>query len=568
MFKSSTIDQEILDNANRIIREAYAILMSRQFFYYNIASQFASKAVDKRQCDTMGVGHVDGIHWLIYNPEFIQYYEPKELSAILEHEIRHFTDDHVKSFNSERTANPIFKDEKEAADHVRKNQEESYKHRLQNVAQDRALNVRIFGLPNIRMSISDIKREFVDKEGNFLEDKYEESTVKAFANTDRWFKDSNLELDKAKYQKGGELNVDKYGKALLKLLANLPDTTIVEASCITEPTFKKILKEADYEGTPALKKLRAEMNSIIEAVKEEQAKENPSDKVIDKLKEDYKDANKDFRDEQDVALQDIKRYEGWKYYYDLLLSCPKTEEALQNIKEMDVHFGDEDGEGEGGRDGQEARDRIMIEAAKNSKAKDIPGDLRQHLEQLFDKYNKDIALPWNVILRRLVNSSKKSTKENDVNSRNRYAPGRQILPGYKLNPIRDVAVVWDTSGSCMDEETQTRFINEANQMIKGGANLRVYYCDYDVEHVQDCKDKMMKPGKYEIHGGGGTDLDKGLKRAIEDGYRIIIQLSDNYMDFKLTKKDLKGRKIINVSTTSAKQPKHYGPQIHVNNKGN
>jgi len=76
---------------------------------------------------------------------------------------------------------------------------------------------------------------------------------------------------------------------------------------------------------------------------------------------------------------------------------------------------------------------------------------------------------------------------------------------------------------------------------------------------------MMSPSQYEITGGGGTHLDNGIKRAIEDGYRIIIQLSDNYMDFRLSKRDLKGRKIINVSTTEAKQPTHYGPQIHVNN---
>jgi hypothetical protein len=118
----------------------------------------------------------------------------------------------------------------------------------------------------------------------------------------------------------------------------------------------------------------------------------------------------------------------------------------------------------------------------------------------------------------------------------------------------------------MDEETQTTFIKEVNAMIKAGSNVRVYYTDQDVEHIQDCKGKPMRPAEYQITGGGGTHLDNGLKKAIEDGYRILIQVSDNYMSFDLSKKDLKGRKVINVSTTDAKQPAHYGPQIHINRK--
>jgi predicted metal-dependent peptidase len=328
--------------------------------------------------------------------------------------------------------------------------------------------------------------------------------------------------------KEGNIDVEEMGKYLAEGFAknNLwfkdpsmtldlaDDMTILEANCITESSFKSILTEAGYEG----------------------------------------DINK------------VQKYGTWKYYFDLLMSCPKTEEAVKNIRDMDVHFGDEEGEGEGSRDAQEARDKVMMEAARNSNKHDIPGNLRDHIKNLFDKYSKEDALPWNVILRRMVNASKRSIKKNDVNSRNKYAPGNQILPGYRLDPIKDVAVIWDVSGSCMDEETQTTFIKEVNMMIKSGSQIRVYYTDSAVEHIQDCKEKMMKPKDYEITGGGGTLLDEGVKAAIKDGYRIIIQLSDNYMDFTLSKKDLKGRKVINVSTTDAKQPSFYGPQIHVNRK--
>ena len=73
--------------ALNIIRDAYDLLMGRAFFFYNIASQFALKSTTKDQCRTMGVAHVDGVHWLAYNPNFIKYYTYKEISVILEHEI-------------------------------------------------------------------------------------------------------------------------------------------------------------------------------------------------------------------------------------------------------------------------------------------------------------------------------------------------------------------------------------------------------------------------------------------------------------------------------------------------
>jgi predicted metal-dependent peptidase len=476
--------------ALNIIRDAYDKLMSRQFFYFNIASQFALKSVDKKLCPTMGVAHIDGVHWLVYNPEFIKYYNYEEIAVILEHEISHFTYDHVQHFDSSQNARKVFKNEEEATDHVREQAEKKYIAKTKNICTDRSINVHLFGLANIRMSLSDIRMDFTDKDGNFDTEGFEKYTTEAFATNKLWFKESGMTMDLA------------------------DENTILEANCITEASFKSILTEAGYTGD----------------------------------------------------LTKVKKYETWKYYFDLLMSCPKTEEAVKNIRQMDVHFGDEEGEGDEGRDAQEARDKVMMEAARNSNKHDIPGHMRDHLKSLFDKYSKEKALPWNVILRRMVNASKKSIKKNDVNSRNKYAPGNQILPGYRLDPIKDLAIIWDVSGSCMDEETQTTFIKEVNMMIKSGSSVRVYYTDQDVEHVQDCKDKMMKPSEYEITGGGGTHLDNGIVKAIADGYRIIIQLSDNYMNFNLSKKDLKGRKIINVSTTDVKQPVHYGPQIHVNRK--
>jgi predicted metal-dependent peptidase len=476
--------------ALNIIRDAYDKLMSRQFFFYNIASQFALKSVDKKLCPTMGVAHVDGVHWLLYNSDFIKYYDYQEISVILEHEICHFTFDHIKEFDSSQNARKIFKNEKEAADHVREQAEQKYIAQTKNICTDRSINIHLFGLPNIRMSLADLKMDFTDPEGNFKQEEFDKKITESFQSNKLWFKEAGMTMELA------------------------DDNTILEGNCITESSFKAILTEAGYEGD----------------------------------------------------LNQVKKYGTWDYYFDLLMSCPKTEEAVKDIRQMDVHFGDDEGQGEGGRDAQEARDKVMMEAARNSNKHDIPGNMRDSIKALFDKYSKEAALPWNVILRRMVNSSKKSIKKNDVNSRNKYAPGNQILPGYRLDPIKDIAVIWDVSGSCMDDETQTMFIKECNAMIKSGSNVRVYYTDCEVENIQDCKEKMMKPKEYAITGGGGTNLSVGIAKAISDGYKIIIQLTDCYMDYPLTKKDLKGRRVITVSTTDSEPPAHYGICIHTNRK--
>ena len=193
-------------------------------------------------------------------------------------------------------------------------------------------------------------------------------------------------------------------------LEQATDNTIVEANCITEESFKKILKEADYQPTPELQQLRKDHEALVEQAGKGQGSarsinHRPASRKISRLSQTNSARNKA------VEINKVKKYGGWEYYFDLLMSCPKTEEAIQNIKDMDIHFGDDDADGEGGRQAQEARDRIIIEGARNSNKHDIPGDLRDRVRELFDKYSKEEALPWNIILRRMVNASKKVYQE-------------------------------------------------------------------------------------------------------------------------------------------------------------
>lgn len=470
-------------NPENNISLAYTALMERQFFYFNILSQLRLQAVPKEACGTMGVAWHDGILWLVYNPEFVNMYDFRELSVILEHEVSHFTFDHVKHFKTEKFTRTGKETQEEIVEEVRKKAKDQIKAQLENIAMDRSINIYLPQLSKIRMTMADFKGRS-DKKKEKKKEENDNKGQEPVEGVDYW----------------------------IKVRGQTDDTTIVECDNINELSFKKILQKGGYTGD----------------------------------------------------LNQVKKYADWKYYYDLLMQCPKQQEAMEAAGQMDVHFEmGGDGEGEDSRTVEQAVDRVLIEAAKKSNKHDIPGNLRDQIDMLINKY-KDKPLPWNVILRRAIASANRSIMENDINTRNRYyGNNRSIVPGYRNRPIVRVAVVWDCSGSCWDEDTQAKFIAECNGLIKSKYEVRAYYCDAAVEHVQDMKETMMSPSEFKIKGGGGTDLDVGIKQAIADGYNIIIQLTDCYMNYNLNKRDLKGRKVITVSTTEASTPNHYGPCIHV-----
>jgi predicted metal-dependent peptidase len=308
------------------------------------------------------------------------------------------------------------------------------------------------------------------------------------------------------------------------------DEDIVEVSAITVESFKKLLSESGYSG----------------------------------------DVNQ------------VQEYEAWKYYYDLLRNTPKVKDQMHKYSTIDVHFkgspedllgegsSGEQGEGEGqetegtGQPSKNEANRIIIDAYKASKGSDVPGHLRGAIEQAINEATKK-PLPWDAILRKHINKAKKSITKADINVVNHYYTSkRRVINGYLTDPLFKVGVVFDTSGSCMDEDTQTKFWAQIEGLRKAKAQITIYYTDAAVEHIQHVNPhKPLKAEDYQGKGGGGTMLDFGIVKAIEDKNNIIIKLTDCWMDYRLTKEDLKGQKVICVSTTEDKQPDHYGPTIHV-----
>jgi predicted metal-dependent peptidase len=118
----------------------------------------------------------------------------------------------------------------------------------------------------------------------------------------------------------------------------------------------------------------------------------------------------------------------------------------------------------------------------------------------------------------------------------------------------------------MGQADQELAWNEVQALVKNGGELTIYYTDADVEHTQKIKPyKRVSVEDYQGKGGGGTDLDNGIVRAIEEKNDIVVLLTDGMTPWNLQKKDLKGKRVITVTTVES-APKHYGPTIKVESK--
>jgi predicted metal-dependent peptidase len=500
MQQKKELSPAIINEANTIFETAKRLLLRQKYFYYNLIRQFRVKV--SLEVPTMGVAWVDDNFYLIYNPEFVNRFAPKELMAIIEHECCHFVYNHMTQFRDTRTKS-VFEDRKEAADYVKDQMKQQVEHRLRNIAMDRSINVYIPNLPNARMLRAEMGLGEKDKNGKIASPKI--------------------------------LGIYKKGETA--------ETDIVEVPCITEQSFKDLLQRSGYKGD----------------------------------------------------IEAVNKYDTWQYYYDLLKQSPQIQKELDSIAEMDIHFqsgktrgggkgdqqgngvrikgegenGDEEGNGEGGQRFEEGEtpdgevEKAIVEAAKPCND-NIPGHLRAMVQQALEKVASK-PVPWYALLRRQIKTSIRSITQMDVNVRNRYYGGkRTIVPGYKDIPQLDIAVVYDVSGSCASPQIQGIFWNEIEALQKAGCSITIYYTDTEVEKKQEIGTKRVKPSDYQGVGGGGTHLDVGIKAAIDDGKHIIIMLSDCWMDFRLTKKDLKGRRVICACNTEDKMPAHYGPTIRIN----
>jgi predicted metal-dependent peptidase len=224
-----------------------------------------------------------------------------------------------------------------------------------------------------------------------------------------------------------------------------------------------------------------------------------------------------------------KEYEGLssEEIYDILYQNVQKININQLIEQMlDEHLeGDDDGfddskdDGEGNNQGnakrpklsKEERDQIRDEikeaviaaASACDDAGNLPAGVKRILQDLTEP-----KMNWRELLRMQLESTIKSDYTWMRNSRRGWHMDA-IMPGMKMDPMIDIAVSLDASGS-ISESMLKDFLSEVGGIMEQFPAYRIHVVTFDTRTynpVQYNSENLDSISDYEVAGGGGTDFD-------------------------------------------------------------
>jgi len=227
------------------------------------------------------------------------------------------------------------------------------------------------------------------------------------------------------------------------------------------------------------------------------------------------------------CLYDAK-YEGMssEEIYDILYENAEKIDISQLIdKLLDDHLdgdsqdGSGDQEGEQGKKGGSGRPKLSSEERQKIKdeikeavlaaaaASDGAGNLPLGVKRIIE----DMTAPkmnWRELLRMQLESTIKSDYTWMRNSRRGWHMDA-VMPGMKLDPMIDIAISIDASGSMSDKMLKD-FLAEVAGIMEQFPNYRIHVVSFDTEVYnpqQFDSENLDDITGYEIMGGGGTDFD-------------------------------------------------------------
>ena len=222
----------------------------------------------------------------------------------------------------------------------------------------------------------------------------------------------------------------------------------------------------------------------------------------------------------DAKYQDMSSEE----IYDILYENAEKIDISDLIDKMlDEHL-DGEGNGEGGKDGdgkengkgrpkltpeerQQIKDEIKEAVLAAAAASDGAGNLPAGVKRIIE----DMTAPkmnWRELLRMQLESTIKSDYTWMRNSRKGWHMDA-IMPGMKLDPMIDIAVSIDASGS-MGDRMLRDFLAEVAGIMEQFPNYRIHVLSFDTQVYnpqQFNSENLEDITGYEIMGGGGTDFD-------------------------------------------------------------
>ena len=204
--------------------------------------------------------------------------------------------------------------------------------------------------------------------------------------------------------------------------------------------------------------------------------------------------------------------------------------------EGDNEAGVQEGEGKGkGRPklSEEERAKIkdeikeaMLSAAQTCDAGNLPAGVKRLIQNLTEP-----VMDWREMLRMQLESTIKSDYTWMRASRKGWHMDA-VMPGMKLDPMIDIAVALDASGS-ISETMLKDFLGEIQGIMESFPAYRIHVVTFDTEAynpVQYDSENLDDICDYEIKGGGGTDFDCifNYLKANEIEPKRLVVFTDGY----------------------------------------
>jgi predicted metal-dependent peptidase len=151
----------------------------------------------------------------------------------------------------------------------------------------------------------------------------------------------------------------------------------------------------------------------------------------------------------------------------------------------------------------EIKEAVLAAAAASDGAGNLPAGVKRIIE--------DMTAPkmnWRELLRMQLESTIKSDYTWMRNSRRGWHMDA-VMPGMKVDPMIDIAISIDASGS-MSEKILKDVLSETAGIMEQFPNYRIHVLSFDTEVYnpqQFDSENLDDITDYEIKGGGGTDFD-------------------------------------------------------------
>ena len=240
------------------------------------------------------------------------------------------------------------------------------------------------------------------------------------------------------------------------------------------------------------------------------------------------------------------KYDGMsaEEVYDILYEkADKIDIGSLLDKMIDEHMDGEDeqdGEGDGDQEGkgrpklskeerQQIKDEIkeaMLAAASASDAGNIPAGVKRLIQDLTEP-----KMNWRELLRMQLESTIKSDFTWMRASRKGWHMDA-VMPGMKVDPMIDIAIAIDASGS-IDERMLKDFLGEVQGIMDSFPAYKIHIITFDTDAYNPAQydsDNLDDICDYEVSGGGGTDFDcifKYLKDNEIEPKRLVV-FTDGY----------------------------------------